>query len=65
MTQSSQQQRLAIVPSASAAEVEPARACERSLVLVGVNHTTAPIQVRERLAIPAAWNTRSHDPLHL
>jgi glutamyl-tRNA reductase len=25
-----------------------------SLVLVGVNHTTAPIEVRERLAIPAA-----------
>jgi len=54
MTQSNQQQRLAIVPSASAAEVEPARDCEGSLVLVGVNHTTAPIQVRERLAIPAA-----------
>src|ERR1700735_2444358 len=25
-----------------------------SLVLLGVNHTTAPIEVRERLAIPAA-----------
>ena len=25
-----------------------------SLVLVGVNHTTAPIEVRERLSIPAA-----------
>ena len=30
------------------------RANEGSLVLVGVNHTTAPIEVRERLAIPAS-----------
>jgi len=57
MTQTSQ--RLAIVPSASAAE--DASTCasgqhmaEGTLVLVGVNHTTAPIEVRERLAIPAA-----------
>ena len=25
-----------------------------SLILVGVNHTTAPLDVRERLAIPVA-----------
>ena len=55
MSQSSQ--RLKIVPQASA--VEPAHdsdqpANESSLVLVGINHTTAPIEVRERLAIPAA-----------
>jgi glutamyl-tRNA reductase len=48
MSQSSQ--RLTIVPSA--AEAAQARAPEGSLVLVGVNHTTAPIEVRERLAIP-------------
>jgi glutamyl-tRNA reductase len=61
MTQSSQ--RLSIVPPAAASETaasaEPARASdhhanESSLILVGVNHTTAPIEVRERLAIPAA-----------
>jgi len=33
---------------------EVAHASESLLVLVGVNHTTAPIEVRERLAIPAA-----------
>ena len=48
MIQSSQ--RLTIVPSA--AEAAQARVPEGSLVLVGVNHTTAPIEVRERLAIP-------------
>jgi glutamyl-tRNA reductase len=47
MSQSSQ--RLTIVPPASGAA--PDRAPEGSLVLVGVNHTTAPIEVRERLAI--------------
>jgi len=60
MNQSNQRQssqRLSIVPTASA--TEPARASDHpsnevSLVLIGVNHTTAPIQVRERLAIPAA-----------
>ncbi len=55
MSQSSQ--RLSIVPQAYA--VEPAHASdqpanESSLVLVGINHTTAPIEVRERLAIPAS-----------
>ncbi len=29
-------------------------ASERQLLLLGVNHTTAPIEIRERLAIPAA-----------
>jgi len=45
-------QRLAIVKPAA----EPAhpRASAGSLVLVGVNHTTAPIEVRERLAISPA-----------
>ena len=57
MNQSSQ--RLKIVPPASDEAAEPVRASdqhtnESSLVLVGVNHTTAPIEVRERLAIPAA-----------
>ena len=52
-------QRLAIVPPASSAESASARASDRrtnegTLVLVGINHTTAPIEVRERLAIPAA-----------
>jgi glutamyl-tRNA reductase len=39
----------------------------RSLVLVGVNHNTAPIEVRERLAIPAerlADATRSLSSVH-
>ena len=53
MSQSSQ--RLQIVPQASTeSAAETARTNESSLVLVGVNHTTAPIQVRERLAIPMA-----------
>jgi glutamyl-tRNA reductase len=43
------------------------RANEGSLVLLGVNHTTAPIEVRERLAIPAArladaTRTLAHQP---
>ena len=33
--------------------VEPTRKLEDALLLVGVNHTTAPIAVRERLAIPS------------
>jgi glutamyl-tRNA reductase len=48
----SQSQRLTIVKPAQ--EAATAHAPEGSLVLVGVNHTTAPIEVRERLAIPAA-----------
>jgi glutamyl-tRNA reductase len=50
MSQSSQ--RLTIVSPASSAAA--AGALEGSLVLAGVNHTTAPIEVRERLAIPQA-----------
>src|SRR5271154_2955846 len=37
-----------------ASEAARARAGEGSLVLLGVNQTTAPIEVRERLAIPSA-----------
>ncbi len=33
---------------------DPRRGDAARLVLVGVNHTTAPVEVRERLAIPAA-----------
>ena len=49
-------QRLTIVkPAAEAAAETAARGAEPGvLVLVGVNHTTAPIEVRERLSIPAA-----------
>ena len=57
MSQPTQRQtapRLSIVPPASEAEAANARAAEGSLVLVGVNHTTAPVEVRERLAIPLA-----------
>jgi glutamyl-tRNA reductase len=61
----SQTQRLTLMkpPSEGAAE----HAAEGSLVLVGVNHTTAPIEVRERLAIPAARladaiRTLAHQP---
>jgi glutamyl-tRNA reductase len=44
-------QRLTIVkPSAGATQ---GRAAEGTLVLVGVNHTTAPLEVRERLSISA------------
>jgi len=64
MSQSSQ--RLKIVPPASSSDAATGpsrsadqhasdqRASEGTLVLVGINHTTAPIEVRERLAIPAA-----------
>ncbi|MGD0798331.1 MAG: glutamyl-tRNA reductase [Acidobacteriaceae bacterium] len=52
MSQSTQ--RLTIVPPAADPEAAPPRAPAGSLVLVGVNHTTAPIEVRERLAIPPA-----------
>jgi glutamyl-tRNA reductase len=63
----SQAQRLTIVKPASDSEVEPQRPSAGSLVLVGVNHTTAPIEVRERLAIPAARladaiRTLAHQP---
>jgi glutamyl-tRNA reductase len=49
------------------AERASATASEGSLVLVGVNHTTAPIEVRERLSIPAgrlpdAIRTLVHQP---
>jgi glutamyl-tRNA reductase len=33
---------------------KPPRTTQGSLVLLGINHITAPIEVRERLAIPAA-----------
>jgi glutamyl-tRNA reductase len=51
-----QGQRLTIVkPAAEAAAGRAAGAeVQGTLVLVGVNHTTAPIEVRERLSIPAA-----------
>jgi len=59
----SQSPRLSIV--SPAAEAEWTRA--GSLVLVGVNHTTAPLEVRERLAIPPArladaTRTLAHQP---
>src|ERR1035437_9984184 len=44
-------QRLTIMKPAQ--EAATGHAAEGSLVLVGVNHTTAPIEVRERLSIPA------------
>lgn len=58
-------QRLTIVKPASEAANE--HATVGSLVLVGVNHTTAPLEVRERLAIPAARladaiRTLAHQP---
>jgi glutamyl-tRNA reductase len=58
-------QRLTIVKPAT--EAAPQSAREGSLVLVGVNHTTAPLEVRERLAIPAARladaiRTLAHQP---
>jgi len=61
----SQSQRLTIVKPASEAATECTR--EGSLVLIGVNHTTAPLEVRERLAIPAtrladAIRTLAHQP---
>ncbi len=61
----SQSQRLTIVKPAS--EAAHQQAPTGSLVLVGVNHTTAPLEVRERLAIPAtrladAIRTLAHQP---
>jgi len=61
----SQPQRLTIVKPAS--DVEHEQASAGLLVLVGVNHTTAPLEVRERLAIPAtrladAIRTLVHQP---
>jgi glutamyl-tRNA reductase len=61
----SQPQRLTIVKSASVAA--PEHAPTGSLVLVGVNHTSAPLELRERLAIPAARladaiRTLAHQP---
>ena len=61
----SQSQRLTIVKPAAEAAAQCTR--EGSLVLVGVNHTTAPLEVRERLAIPAtrladAIRTLAHQP---
>jgi glutamyl-tRNA reductase len=44
-------QRLTIVKTSS--EATPDRAAQGRLVLVGVNHTTAPLEVRERLSISA------------
>jgi glutamyl-tRNA reductase len=46
---------------------DPAQAKPGSLVLLGINHNTAPIEVRERLAIPAgrladATRTLVHQP---
>jgi glutamyl-tRNA reductase len=62
-TQRQVTQRLTIVPLASDSEAAPARAAdlrttdqranEGALILLGINHTTAPIELRERLAIPA------------
>ncbi|HXE07079.1 MAG TPA: glutamyl-tRNA reductase [Acidobacteriaceae bacterium] len=48
-----QSQRLTIVKPAEEAPLERGLA-SGTLVLVGVNHTTAPIEVRERLSIPLA-----------
>jgi glutamyl-tRNA reductase len=67
----SQSQRLTIVPPAYAAATDKvgaeARVSGGLLVLIGVNHTTAPIEVRERLSIPAgrladAIRTLAHQP---
>ncbi|HEY4382575.1 MAG TPA: glutamyl-tRNA reductase [Acidobacteriaceae bacterium] len=60
-----QTERLTLVKPASEAASECTR--EGSLVLVGVNHTTAPLEVRERLAIsasrlPDAIRTLAHQP---
>jgi glutamyl-tRNA reductase len=44
-------QRLTIMKPPS--EAAPAEPSEGSLVLVGVNHTTAPLEIRERLSISA------------
>jgi glutamyl-tRNA reductase len=54
-------------PSSPTRQAEPAVSVPRTLVLLGINHNTAPIEVRERLSIPAsrlAEATRSlvHQP---
>lgn len=64
--QSNLSQRLTIVRPA-ASESAPAESRAGSLVLVGVNHTTAPLEVRERLSIsagrlPDAIRTLAHQP---
>jgi glutamyl-tRNA reductase len=60
-------QRLTIVKAIPASQAESLPASSGALVLVGVNHTTAPLEVRERLAIPAARlgdaiRTLAHQP---
>ena len=45
----------------------PEKTSDRTLVLIGINHTTAPIEVRERLAVPSgrladATRTLLHQP---
>ncbi|MDP9049351.1 MAG: glutamyl-tRNA reductase, partial [Acidobacteriota bacterium] len=66
MSQSQPQpQRLTLVRPAS--EAEPHCTRGGSLVLVGVNHTTAPLEVRERLSLsaarlPDAIRTLAHQP---
>ena len=52
---------------AVAAEKHATRFVTTTLVLLGINHTTAPLEVRERLAIPIsrladATRTLAHQP---